>query len=79
MTCTCAYHDQLIEIRRHLHTMPEEGWSEFTTTAFIVGKLREYGYEVLLGKKVINPDSTIKRSVKKYRVGVRSLSKAGTA
>ena len=56
MTCTCAYHDQLIEIRRHLHTMPEEGWSEFTTTAFIVGKLREYGYEVLLGKKVINPD-----------------------
>lgn len=48
MTCTCAYHDQLIEIRRHLHTMPEEGWSEFTTTAFIVGKLREYGYEVLL-------------------------------
>ena len=33
MTCTCAYHDQLIEIRRHLHTMPEEGWSEFTTTA----------------------------------------------
>lgn len=51
MTCTCAYHDQLIEIRRHLHTMPEEGWSEFTTTAFIVGKLREYGYEVLLGKK----------------------------
>ena len=42
MTCTCAYHDQLIEIRRHLHTMPEEGWSEFTTTAFIVGKLREY-------------------------------------
>ena len=45
MTCTCAYHDQLIEIRRHLHTMPEEGWSEFTTTAFIVGRLREYGYE----------------------------------
>ena len=46
MTCTCAYHDQLIEIRRHLHTMPEEGWSEFTTTAFIVGKLRDNSYTI---------------------------------
>ena len=44
-TCTCAYHDQLIEYRRKLHTFPEEGWSEFTTTAFLIGKLREYGYE----------------------------------
>ena len=70
MTCTCAYHDQLIEIRRHLHTMPEEGWSEFTTTAFIVGKLREYGYEVLLGKKVINPDNCLGRNLKVVEAGI---------
>ena len=43
MASTCAYNDQLIEIRRHLHTMPEEGWSEFRTTAFIIETLRSYG------------------------------------
>ena len=32
----CAYHDQLISIRRELHQFPEEGWTEFCTTAFIV-------------------------------------------
>ena len=38
------YHDQLISIRRQLHQNPEEGWSEFTTTAFLVKTLRGYGY-----------------------------------
>ena len=42
------YHDQLISIRRQLHQNPEEGWSEFTTTAFLVKTLRGYGYQVLL-------------------------------
>ena len=37
------YHDQLINIRRQLHQNPEEGWSEFTTTAFLVQTLRGYG------------------------------------
>ncbi len=77
MTCTCAYHDQLISIRRHLHTMPEEGWSEFTTTAFIVEKLREYGYEVLLGKKVINPDNCLGRSMKVVEAGIEYARKNG--
>ena len=79
MTCTCAYHDQLIEIRRHLHTMPEEGWSEFTTTAFIVGKLREYGYEVLLGKKVINPDNCLGRNLKVVEAGLKLARENGVS
>ena len=78
-TCTCAYHDQLIEIRRHLHTMPEEGWSEFTTTAFIVGKLREYGYEVLLGKKVINPDNCLGRNLKVVEAGLKLARENGVS
>jgi aminobenzoyl-glutamate utilization protein A len=65
-----AYHDQLIKFRRHLHTMPEEGWSEFTTTAFIAGKLQEYGNEVLLGRKVVNPDSCLGRSEKVVEAGL---------
>ena len=79
MTCTCAYHDQLIEIRRHLHTMPEEGWSEFTTTAFIVGKLREYGYEVLLGKSVINPDNCLGRNPKVVEAGLKLARENGVS
>ena len=54
-----AYHDQLINIRRQLHQNPEEGWSEFTTTAFLVTTLRGYGYDVLLGRKV-KPASAVK-------------------
>ena len=69
MASTCAYNDQLIEIRRHLHTMPEEGWSEFRTTAFIIETLRSYGYEVLTGKKVINPDNCLGRSQKVVDAG----------
>ena len=54
MTCCLnQYKDQLISIRRTLHTLPEEGWSEFNTTALVVKYLREYGYEVLMGSKVI--------------------------
>lgn len=79
MNCTNAYHDQLIEIRRHLHTMPEEGWSEFTTTAFIVNKLREYGYEVLLGKKIINPDNCLGRSMKVVEAGLQFARENGVS
>ena len=50
--------------------MPEEGWSEFTTTAFVIGKLREYGYEVLTGTKVINPDNCLGRNPKVVEAGL---------
>ncbi len=62
MTSTCAYHDELLAVRRHLHTMPEEGWSEFATTAFIMEKLRSFGYEVLSGTRVVNPENCLGRS-----------------
>ncbi len=47
------YAAQLVMQRRELHKWPEEGWTEFWTTAYIVKKLREYGIETLLGKKII--------------------------
>ena len=59
--CVAKYHDQLISIRRHLHTMPEEGWSEFTTTNFIVEKLKEYGYKVL-GNGTLTKKLTVRAS-----------------
>ena len=73
------YHDQLISILRHLHTMPEEGWSEFTTTNFIVEKLKEYGYQVLLGTKVINPENCLGRSQKVVDAGIAYARKNGVS
>ena len=64
MSDICAYHDQLINVRRHLHTMPEEGWCEFRTTAYLIETLRGYGYEVLTGTKVIDPESCLGRNPK---------------
>lgn len=74
-----AYHDQLIEYRRKLHTCPEEGWSEFTTTAFLIGKLREYGYQVLTGKAVVNPDSCLGRSPKVVEAGIEFARQNGVS
>lgn len=79
MSCLCKYHDELISTRRHLHTMPEEGWSEFTTTAYIVEKLRKLGYEVLMGKKVINPDNCLGRSLKVVEAGLAYARKNGVS
>lgn len=79
MSCLCKYHDELISTRRHLHTMPEEGWSEFTTTAYIVEKLRKLGYEVLMGKKVINPDNCLGRSQKVVDAGLAYARKNGVS
>lgn len=79
MSCLCKYHDELISTRRHLHTMPEEGWSEFTTTAYIVEKLRKLGYEVLMGKKVINPDNCLGRSQKVVEAGLAYALKNGVS
>ncbi|MDO4937016.1 MAG: amidohydrolase [Sutterellaceae bacterium] len=79
MTCACAYKDQLINIRRQLHTNPEEGWSEFTTNAFIVNTLRGYGYEVLLGKKVVNPDFCLGRDMKVVQAGIERARKNGVS
>ena len=74
-----AYHDQLIEIRRRLHQNPEEGWSEFTTTAFIVQTLRGYGYEVLCGRKVVNPDFCLGRDMKVVQAGIERARQNGVA
>ncbi len=79
MSCLCKYHDELISTRRHLHTMPEEGWSEFTTTAYIVEKLRKLGYEVLMGKKVINPDNCLGRSQEVVEAGLAYARKNGVS
>ena len=68
-----AYHDQLINIRRQLHQNPEEGWSEFTTTAFLVTTLRGYGYDVLTGRKVVAPEACLGREESVVKAGLEHV------
>lgn len=41
--------EQLIEVRRHLHTIPEVAFEEEKTAAFIASKLKEFGIETKTG------------------------------
>ena len=73
----CAYHDQLVSIRRQLHQFPEEGWTEFCTTAFIVKNLRQLGYEVLLGEKVISRKDCLGRDPKLVAQAIETAKARG--
>lgn len=79
MACTQAYNEELIANRRHLHTMPEEGWTEFRTTAFVIEKLREFGYTVLTGKAVVKPDACLGRSEKLVDKGIEYARENGVS
>jgi aminobenzoyl-glutamate utilization protein A len=65
-----VYQAQLVSLRRELHRKPEIGWSEFTTTARIIGLLREYGFEVLAGPKVIKREEALGREPKVVAAGL---------
>ncbi|MDF2548474.1 MAG: amidohydrolase [Anaerosolibacter sp.] len=41
-----AIKDEIIALRRGLHQIPENGFEEYKTSAFIIEKLKEYGVEV---------------------------------
>lgn len=36
------YYQEVVSVRRYLHTIPEIGFEEFKTSGYIIGKLREY-------------------------------------
>jgi len=59
-----SYVPEMIQTRRILHRRPELGWTEFETTALVIGRLREIGYEVLAGTRVIDPKAVLGRSEK---------------
>lgn len=45
--------DEMIATRRHLHTIPEEGWTEFETTYLVAQRLKELGYtDIRLGTQI---------------------------
>ena len=44
------YIEEMVCSRRKLHKIPEEGWTEFQTTYFVVEFLRGLGLPVFVGK-----------------------------
>ena len=48
-----AMADELIRQRRDLHRHPEPGWTEFRTASIVAKTLSELGYEVQVGREVM--------------------------
>lgn len=74
---TTQYYDQLVTQRRELHQYPELGWSEFATTYYLTQKLQAWGYEVLLGTKVVNPEAVYGREEKDVQMGLARAKERG--
>lgn len=73
------FYKQLTEQRHELHQWPEEGWTEFWTTAYVTEKLRSWGFEVLLGEKIINKESVFGRNVKLVEAGLENAKQRGAS
>lgn len=55
---------EMIETRRRIHRRPEEGWTEFETTALVVERLTALGgFEILLGTEVVAPEAVMGRDL----------------
>lgn len=71
------YVPEMIETRRRIHKRPELGWTEFETTALVAQRLSSYGFEVHLGREVVNPDAVLGRDPKAAEEGVKRAREAG--
>lgn len=56
------YIPEMIATRRQIHQKPEEGWTEFETTALVVERLESFGYTVSVGQQVIAKDAVMGRN-----------------
>ena len=68
--CVAKYHDQLISIRRQSAYDARRRLERIHNDELHRGKLKEYGYQVLLGTKVINPENCLGRSQKVVDAGI---------
>jgi len=51
-----AHYEEAVQWRRQLHRNPQPAWLEFYSTGFVAEKLAEWGYDLLLGKDIIEAD-----------------------
>ena len=72
-----AYTDEMLRLRRTIHRHPEEGWTEFETTALVIQTLEGLGYQVACGLDVINPDAVMGRNPALVEKGQKRALAAG--
>lgn len=51
-----SLHTQLINWRRDFHQYPELGFLEMRTSTIIAAELKKLGYDIKIGREVMNPD-----------------------
>ncbi len=71
--------DELVHLRRQIHSWPEPGWCEFVTTATIIEILQKQGTKTLFGKKVINPEYIAGRNPKKVEEAMKKALEKGVS
>ncbi|MFZ0944423.1 MAG: amidohydrolase [Syntrophobacteraceae bacterium] len=54
-----AHYEEAVKWRRQLHRNPQPAWLEFYATGFVAEKLAEWGYDLLLGKDIIEADKRV--------------------
>lgn len=54
-----SLHKQLIEWRRDFHRHPELGFLEMRTSTIVADTLAKLGYDIKIGRQVMNPDFTM--------------------
>ena len=70
--------DNMIQDRIKIHMCPEEGWTEFDTTYYIVCRLKEMGYQTILtGRQMIDPDSVMGRNPAVVREAIERAERDG--
>lgn len=52
-------HQAMIAMRRELHSHPETGWLTFYTTCKIAHILHQLGYQLQMGREIIQPDQRL--------------------
>ncbi len=68
----CGFEEELREIRHQIHENPELGLQEFKTSALVVEKLRQWGYEVEQGLATTGVVATLKVGDGKKSIGLRA-------
>ncbi|HOO88100.1 MAG TPA: amidohydrolase, partial [Synergistales bacterium] len=60
-TMDSSMKQRLVQLRREFHAHAETGWTEFWTTAKIAGILKNLGYQVSVGKEILDLESVMGR------------------
>ncbi|MEE4015185.1 M20 aminoacylase family protein [Roseibium sp. FZY0029] len=63
---------EIVASRRHLHTIPEIGLSEFKTSDYVAGELAAMGYEVTRGLAKTGIVATLRNGTSSKSIGIRA-------